>query len=183
MPDDRSQIVPETKDWTWVLDRPCPECGHVSSRNGPAEAPEILDTVVERLTEVLARDGVAARSRPDRWSDLEYACHVRDVFRRYDQRIGLMLDEDDPLFPNWDQDASAIEDDYAGQDPAAVAEELRESAATIIERIRGLQPDQLERPGRRSDGASFTVDSLIRYMVHDPVHHVWDVGAPPVPTR
>jgi hypothetical protein len=20
-------IIPDTKDWTWVLDRPCPECG------------------------------------------------------------------------------------------------------------------------------------------------------------
>jgi len=20
-------IVPDTKDWTWVLERPCPECG------------------------------------------------------------------------------------------------------------------------------------------------------------
>ena len=20
-------IEPDTKDWTWVLDRPCPECG------------------------------------------------------------------------------------------------------------------------------------------------------------
>ena len=20
-------IVPDTKDWTWVLQRPCPECG------------------------------------------------------------------------------------------------------------------------------------------------------------
>lgn len=23
------QIVPDTKDWTWVLERPCPECGVV----------------------------------------------------------------------------------------------------------------------------------------------------------
>ena len=23
----REPIEPDTKDWTWVLDRPCPECG------------------------------------------------------------------------------------------------------------------------------------------------------------
>ena len=23
----RDPIVPDTKDWTWVLDRPCEECG------------------------------------------------------------------------------------------------------------------------------------------------------------
>ena len=27
----------------------------------------------------------------------------------------------------------------------------------------------------RSDGAAFTIDSFSRYLVHDPVHHVWDV--------
>jgi len=30
-------------------------------------------------------------------------------------------------------------------------------------------------PGRRSDGAVFTVASFARYMVHDPVHHLYDV--------
>ena len=24
-------ITPDTKDWTWVLDRPCPECGYDAS--------------------------------------------------------------------------------------------------------------------------------------------------------
>ena len=24
-------IEPDTKDWTWVLDRPCPECGFEAS--------------------------------------------------------------------------------------------------------------------------------------------------------
>ena len=34
---------------------------------------------------------------------------------------------------------------------------------------------QAGTPGRRGDGASFTVDSFSRYMVHDPVHHLFDV--------
>ena len=25
-------IDPDTKDWTWVLDRPCPECGFDPAR-------------------------------------------------------------------------------------------------------------------------------------------------------
>jgi hypothetical protein len=28
---------------------------------------------------------------------------------------------------------------------------------------------------RRSDGARFTVASFARYMVHDPIHHLYDV--------
>ena len=30
-------IVPDTKDWTWVLQRPCPECG-LDTQGFPREA-------------------------------------------------------------------------------------------------------------------------------------------------
>ena len=44
-----------------------------------------------------------------------------------------MLRQDDPLYPNWDQDATAVEDDYNGQDPATVAAELRGAALGLAE--------------------------------------------------
>jgi hypothetical protein len=117
------------------------------------------------------------RPDPARWSSLEYACHVRDVYRIYDQRIALMLDADDPLFANWDQDATAVEDRYDEQDPPAVIAELVATAGALAGRLDGLTAGDWERTGRRSDGASFTVDSLSRCMVHDPIHHLWDVTA------
>ena len=33
----------------------------------------------------------------------------------------------------------------------------------------------LQRTGRRSDGAHFTVETFARYFIHDPVHHLYDV--------
>ena len=35
--------------------------------------------------------------------------------------------------------------------------------------------DDWDRPGRRSNGSVFTVDTLGRYHLHDLVHHRWDV--------
>jgi hypothetical protein len=35
--------------------------------------------------------------------------------------------------------------------------------------------DQWRRPGRRSDGARFSIASFSRYLLHDPVHHLYDV--------
>ncbi len=49
---------------------------------------------------------------------------MRDVYRRYEARVDLMLTEDGPLFPNWDQDASAVTDRYQAQDPVQVVDEL-----------------------------------------------------------
>jgi hypothetical protein len=33
------------------------------------------------------------------------------------------------------------------------------------------------RPGRRSDGATFTAETFARYFIHDPIHHLHDVTA------
>ena len=169
-------IVPDTKDWTWVLRRPCPECGLDTGSFSRAELPEMIRANAAAWRQPLAAADVARRPRPDKWSPLEYGCHVRDVFRLYDYRLGLMLTEDDPLFPNWDQDETAVSDRYGEQDPARVARELTEAAdALAAGSPASATGDQWQRPGRRSDGAAFTVETFGRYFIHDPVHHLYDV--------
>ena len=168
-------ITPDDKDWTWVLQQPCPDCGF------DARSLDVRTTGAAARANATAWPAVLeraeARSRPDdqTWSALEYACHVRDVFTRFDQRLQMMLDQDDPLFPNWDQDTTAVDDRYGEQDPAVVAEQLVAAGEALATRFDAVTGDQWQRPGRRSDGASFTVDSFARYFLHDPVHHLWDV--------
>jgi DinB superfamily len=180
LPDDivPHDIVPDDKDWTWVLERPCPECGFEARACSVDTVPALIRDNAERWQEVLDSAGPASavRTRPDRWSTLEYAAHVRDVFRLYHERLRLMLDTDDPLFANWDQDATAIADRYAEQDPVVVAGELTAAAAVLAETFADVRGDRWDRPGRRSDGASFTIETFARYMIHDPVHHLWDVS-------
>jgi hypothetical protein len=170
-------IAPDVKDWTWVLERRCPQCGFDSSSFAAAAVP---GRVREDLPAWRARlSQPDARIRPDAstWSPLEYGAHVRDVFRLFRTRLSLMLNEDDPLFANWDQDATALEAGYDRQDPRVVADGLTEAGEALaadFDRVTGAQWD---RPGRRGDGARFTVDSFARYFIHDPVHHLWDVTA------
>lgn len=168
-------IVPDTKDWTFVLQRTCSEC-NFDVRTFPRErvGQMIRDNATE-WHELLANPAVTKRPAPDVWSALEYACHVRDVFRLYDYRLMLMLTEDDPAYPNWDQDAASIEDRYQDQDPHVVADEIRASADALAERFDRVSGDEWDRTGRRSDGSNFTIESFARYLIHDPVHHVHDV--------
>ena len=170
-------IVPDTKDWTWVIDRPCPECGF----DGRACVPDEVAALVRSNAatwRTLLDEGRIARGRPhdSTWSSLEYACHVRDVYRRYLQRIVLMRTEVDPLYANWDQDASAIDDAYEAQDPAVAIAELDAAAESVASELDELRAVEWSRPGRRSDGANFTIETIARYMVHDTIHHVWDLG-------
>ncbi|MBD8080283.1 DinB family protein [Cellulosimicrobium arenosum] len=170
-------IPPDTKDWTWVLERPCPECGFVSSDVEPDMVGPTVRATVPRWVDVLGRDDVGVRPDVATWSPLEYAAHVRDVFVVFDGRLRSMVEQEDPLFADWDQDAAAAEADYAHQDPTVVARELELAGGRVAERFETLTPDLWDRPGRRSNGSVFTVRTLGQYFLHDVVHHLYDVGA------
>jgi hypothetical protein len=170
-------ITPDTKDWTWVLDRPCPECGFDSRAVRGRDVPALLRAAADRWRHLLAATGVRQRPVPGVWSPLEYGCHVRDACRVYAERVRLMLDTDDPAYPNWDQDATAVADRYAEQDPDRVAADLVEAAGALADRLAAAGTGWA-RTGTRSDGARFTVDGLARYFLHDVVHHEHDVAAP-----
>ena len=47
---------------------------------------------------------------------------------------------------------------------------------SMNDRFDTVDGDGWLRRGRRSDGAAFTIESFSRYLVHDLVHHVHDVG-------
>jgi hypothetical protein len=169
------QIEPDTKDWTWVLEQPCPECGFVAAEVAAVEvAGRVLETL-PRWQAVLERDDASARPVPGAWSPAEYACHVRDVFAVFEGRVALMLESDDPAFENWDQDATALADDYASQAPAEVAPQLDAAGRAVARTFEAVPAGSWGRTGRRSNGSVFTVESLALYFLHDVVHHLHDV--------
>ena len=113
---------------------------------------------------------------PTVWSALEYGCHVRDVHRIFNDRVRLMLSEDEPRFANWDQDATAIEDDYGSQDPAVVATELVDAPRPWPTPTQHVPADAWTRRGLRSNGSEFTIATISIYHLHDIVHHAYDVS-------
>lgn len=171
--------VPDSKDWTWVLTRPCPECGFDTREMVVTDVGSMLRANTERWEAVLAGAGVTVRPAPAVWSPLEYGAHVRDVHRIYLERLHLMLTEDGPSYPNWDQDESAITAGYHRLDPAVVARELRAAADALADRFDRVALHEWARTGHRSDGATFTIDTFARYFIHDPIHHLHDVGGAP----
>jgi hypothetical protein len=149
-------ITPDTKDWTWVLERPCLECGFDASLVEPDAVPALIRQNAAAWPYVLERDDAAGRPDDETWSPLEYAAHVRDVHRIYRLRLGLMLEGDDPLFPNWDQDVAAVEERYDQQDPVAVGRELVEEADRIGDVFEGVDGRQWQRPGTTCTTSSTT---------------------------
>jgi hypothetical protein len=168
-------ITPDTKNWTWVLERACPECGFDTRLISREEIAGLLRDNAMSWVLVLSAPDVSARPEPGKWSPLEYACHVRDCNRVYDHRLNLMLTEDDPQFPDWDQDASAVKGRYGEQNPEKIATDVVETALALAAHFDEVTGEQWLRTGHRGDGSDFTVESLARYFIHDPLHHLWDV--------
>ena len=168
-------IEPETKDWTWVLARECPECGFDTRSFRSVDIGRLSRLAAEPWPALLAHPLVHVRPDESRWSALEYGCHVRDVFKLGAYRVERMLREDDPRFDNWDQDATAVAERYDLQDPLTVAAEILTDADALANLYSAVTPEQWSRPSLRSDGSPFTVESFGRYFLHDPMHHIVDV--------
>lgn len=167
-------VPPDSRDWTFVIGEGCTECGFVPQL--PTTTGDRLRAAIPAWTHVLAGDRARERPAPEVWSPVEYGCHVRDTCRLFRQRLELMLSEDDPVFANWDQDATAIEDDYFHQDPGEVADALATEARATAKAFDAVSAEQWERPGRRSNGSAFTVGTFAVYFLHDVEHHVHDVS-------
>ena len=175
------QPAPDTKNWTWVLDRACPECGLDLSSISQDQVPALMRANAAGFREALGR-GAIVHERPPvapgasvKWSALEYGAHVRDVYAMAKERISGMMRKKAPTFADWDQNAAAIDGDYRNQDPDKIAYALAATAgktADLLDKVRG---DKWQRVGVRSDGAEFTIASLALYLYHDVHHHLWDV--------
>ena len=174
MPTEPDALADDTKDWTWVIAQGCPECGWTPPPAGEV-APRVRATV-PRWQAVLRRADAGVRTRSDRWSALEYGCHVRDVCRVFAGRLDQLLTQDDPTFADWDQDAAAREGRYFAEDPAVVADAYRQGAEQIAASFAAVDGEQWLRRGTRSNGSLFTVATLGSYFLHDLEHHLFDVA-------
>lgn len=170
-------IDPDTKDWTWVLDQQCRECGFEAWVTPRSALGDEVEASAQRMAALLSSAAdPARRPRSSTWSLLEYSAHVRDVHLVFTERLMLMLEHEAPAFANWDQDEAARLGRYREQAPQQVAAEVATSGARFAAALRAVPDDAWQRPGLRSNGSRFTVESLARYGLHDLVHHWHDVS-------
>jgi hypothetical protein len=169
-------IVPDGKDWTWTLRRRCPDCGFEAAAVPANDIAARVTAYTDPWPHRLEHPDATTRPTPATWSPLEYACHVRDVCRLFEGRLRLILGEDRPTFANWDQDATAVAEGYAEQEPVAVGREVVVAAAGLAGAYAGVPAAAWSRTGLRSDGSEFTALTLGQYGLHDLAHHLWDVG-------
>lgn len=177
-------------DYSEVQVVTCPECGHDAGSVPDGDlAPALVDAGRqwhEFVGSVLDYPGggedLRTRPEPAIWSAVEYACHVRDVLSLFARRVELALLADRPEFVVWDHEAAVALNHYSEQDPAAVADDIEVAAAELAATAQRLPIAAMSRTGTRS-GVEFTVGGLIRFALHEMLHHLDDARrVVPAPT-
>ena len=114
---------------------------------------------------------------PGIFSPMQYGAHVRDIQRVYGDRILLMLQEESPVFPQFNPD----EGEWGAFNRLGVvelADGIDEQAERLAGILRELHPEDWSRTMIRDGGSDgvyeFTVAGLASYAVHESAHHLQD---------
>jgi DinB superfamily len=122
---------------------------------------------------------------PGIFSPLQYGAHVRDILRVYGDRILIMLEEDDPVFAQFNPDESVWES-YNRLGLEQLAEDLEAQARRLATIFDELEPEQwsltMIRDGGTDGVHEFTVAGLASYAVHEAHHHLLDADGKLPPT-
>lgn len=157
----------------------CEVCGFAWDAIDPDEVAGSVRDATSAMADLLVDHAGRAlgRAAPDRWSPVEYGCHVRDVLGNVRDRIVLALVEDNPtphpMFGTPRVDLGL----YARDVPAVTARDLV-SAGDLFARTIECLP---EGAGRRTlfygwpRAATRPIDWVAAQALHECRHHLDDV--------
>ena len=137
------------------------------------KTPFILESVLKPITQDMAKtytDGA------DGWSILYIMCHLYDYEHFYTERARLMLELDNPTFPQvMNNDELAVHRNYAGQNLRDTLESYLTKRREFIQLLEGLSDEQWTRQGNHQQQGEVTVLTLaVNTALHD-VDHIGQI--------
>ena len=107
------------------------------------------------------------------WNVHQLAVHTRDVEKLvYGLRVRRSLEEDNPLFENFDGDAWMAAHYNPAEPLASILDELAGSVVDAVARLRALPQEAWSRPSRHATyGSNFTTQTWVeRSLTHIEEH-------------
>ena len=165
-----------------------PQCGHhPAAMERDALGTELMESADSWRNFLMEADDSYLRTvpAPGIFSPMQYGAHVRDILRVYGDRILIMLEEDDPVFPQFNPD-EGVWDSYNRLGREELAEDIEAQAQRLATIFDDLEPEQWSLTMIRDGGADgvykFTVAGLASYAVHEAHHHLLDADGTLPPT-
>lgn len=138
-----------------------------------SSAPDALEGLLVGVDDDLAG---RARGGDEGWSVVQVLCHLRDAEGRAVERLRAMRDEDEPLLVAYDQDAWAVERDYAGDDLRRAAAAFAHHRADHVAELRALPAAAWERAGRHEEQGRITVRNHTTHIATHDLQHLAQVA-------
>ena len=141
----------------------------------PAEVASLLESMRSAVTaeiSALTDEVVAWHPAEGEWCARECLGHMIEAERRgFNGRIRLILSENEPSFPGWDQQAVERERQDCQRSTASLLEEFSRVRADSIALVRGLSTEDLLRGGTHEKVGHLRVSDLIHEWVHHDRNH------------
>ena len=105
------------------------------------------------------------------WSVVETMCHIRDFTDISLTRARLILEEDEPLLPNFDPHEGARRRDYTHQDLTAEVDAFLSARKGLLALLADISKEQWQRRGTHAAFGSLSLLELIVFItMHDLDH-------------
>lgn len=157
----------------------CDDCGFAWVQVGRDEIAPRAVAAAQRIASVITDNADRSLIRPssERWSGLEYAAHVRDVFLTIRDRLVIGLVEDEPGFKPMYRDERISLGLYATDTVEEVSVELEAAAKMLVRLFEAIDRQQLDRIVRYGfpDPMRRTLLWMAQQAVHESEHHLADI--------
>lgn len=129
------------------MTEPCAGCGFGYDLRRAVTAGDDIQALAAEVVVLLSNNEIDVRSRPrpDVWSPLEYACHLRDVLLVQRERVLAARRTNGVDCASMGREERAEHDGYNAQDPTEVARQLADAATLFSNVLARLSADDWDR--------------------------------------
>lgn len=128
---------------------------------------------IARLIEGKSSEELTQPAHDGGWGLVEILPHLRDWEEIIEQRVAMILAEDEPALDEYDDSLWAIEHAYREQDTRAAFEEFSSRRGALVERLAALGKEEWNRVGILPKRGRVTLHWLMnRVCDHDAKHVV-----------
>ena len=141
-----------------------------SDLRSTAEIIEILSRLIPEFTRLSAGKSEETLRQPDTdgaWGVVDVISHLLDWERVNHDRIHRLLNEDYPVFPDFDDSLWSVEHHYRDNHPVDVLDELHEHRDALLEELKNLEPEGWDRTGELQGTGEIT----LRWLMHSVSNH------------
>ncbi|HEU4391937.1 MAG TPA: DinB family protein [Blastocatellia bacterium] len=130
-------------------------------------APALIIPMVREVPETILK----RRPAPTKWSAHEHACHLAGVHQLFFSRLDLMLGEQHPSIKPYLPDKDDEDDALLKVDLADALDRFARDRETLVERLRGLSPNDWQRTAEHPEYNRYSIFILFRHAaMHDMLH-------------